>query len=1820
MTVRPPPAGRRVGAGVLRVDAARAISKLRDFQLAEPTAWILEAIRSAVSSQATDITLQGDSNDLWLCWKGPAWQAEELPGLLNELVSPSVSRNTRQLRLLATAVNSALGLATHYIDVYCVQGEEAQKLRFRPSVLRAPEAAIEERDGEEPLLLEESTVPQQAQGGCMALHLRRKFGLGVLRNFLRGEPPEVEQVRQSCRHLAVPLRINGEVLRPARSLVSVPLVPGMDASMSLGESGAFSGHGTMEVSENGVKIVRYPVVVSTIAMVGKTPVLIRINADRMPTNASRSDVRRGEFPVANAEREVKRAFVCLCEKITELCVDPAQRLRLRSAILQLLGTMVSGQSWLRSISRLPSPVRELASLYLLKNAVGAWCAVDSAWETGVIYTGKEPLSVELAPWLPKVLWVPPGDPAAHLISFEINPDRFNERYESAKRSHQRQQRFLNAELRQARFSSPPKLWVRTSLSDASLLGEEKTTDNECEGEVCVLRNGHGGTITVLIDGRVMEEIEVESALPFVAIVASSAVKAESSYHFARRDKGFERMLSSVYRGLFRCIEAFPALEDAQMQWGDRPNLAQRKELLGKGLVLMQEQEHEIGDTSTPALFAMWPTLESGENLSLAALRKERVVGLSEELECCVPAGRVVVWCPQQAVREALRFHLGSEIQIVSYPAPADRRRVQLTEETTRQVLATDGAVALCLEEEGVMGTIAWGLPASEVQLYHCDVLLETRRYEWEFCPVSIRLQADFFIPTAGWDAVKNAEELDLGICKRWENALILAFARLLTKARPQGLIGGDGASLVGKAGQWFLLAVFKQVDLLSVLGESLMDELSLARIIPTALGRNSAHHLCSRFDGNLPYLEEKVLALKGEDWAPIVAQEPIAWLAAELTGARYHEATDRAAELVKQQQKREAMELFRQKPAMELREAQVLHSSSLFLDVELEGHRAVLALPRDGTSAMTILGCFIEGRPFQVLRLPPSKEWPHRLPMIACVELNFSDTNQALTAVREDRQHSIVRGLFALAPKLLEQALQRAPTAFSRLGAPLSLVGGWLAALAPGECEQERGRLFSMMQGKSQRGVQVSLHEASEGGEIWISSELDSPWLEPEASERDVLDRCVVLVEDVGECLKSISGLYRAGRVIDKTNALKALHLERRVRSGLVDIPTVSVAGLYKRSIGNLLQGVGIGEIGLTEEAKSWFHEYVKGEKVQSVPFDSLPCVAIAWRSTEEEGASFFFDAQGKALLSKLREALIERVVQEQEWLPLWLAKSLVKAMCQGALVPGRALAAAQLFETTAETKVSWEELQSQSKKYADVWCAGPEELRQPKDAQRIVVRLPNEVLSEATTTPLRFFDATEVLGIEERKARFRSGTAARSLPLSERLQSQGVALSRVKGLRGLRGEVAPLLPEYALHRGVRVFREMKPLGEMSDPCAWPSAAIVNDDSLCPNRLWDGVERDKRWQEVGLAISKASENSLQKKIARPRNAITSYWAGKQVGSRLPVELQRGVVIRGRCWLTESTGSGGIAFRGIDGQSKVIAESLWNALPLSLPVHGALLCVWKDAVFTGREEQIVKEVVSILYPRLLQQVKVLTKISEELRDAHLAMGLASGHLHASEVPEYRFTSFVPAKTSNEMLSYLQEGWESVNQGQPAALSRSVLLAEDSEFCRTIERVCGGTVVPQAHEEEVLLASAVKPLGGAVPAKEEGALVTKPEASVLYFHVLQPIADWLGVQLAALGFVRPIKIIEQRAQPMVKRAVTGVELGGANSFLLRIQAQRLDGQETEAMHLLLTHLISVIRAQEDQVTIGQEKQVLQSLLRRIQPTLPIWRAFHQAEITQ
>src|SRR5690606_10062789 len=113
-------------------------------------------------------------------------------------------------RLLAGAVNSALGLDPSWIDVVAIDGGKAARVRFTPATVTPDER------GEAPLReldAEAIAVPEGAPDPGMFVQLRRRPGLDTLGRFLvGGEAPELALARWACRDIAAPMEVAGRAI------------------------------------------------------------------------------------------------------------------------------------------------------------------------------------------------------------------------------------------------------------------------------------------------------------------------------------------------------------------------------------------------------------------------------------------------------------------------------------------------------------------------------------------------------------------------------------------------------------------------------------------------------------------------------------------------------------------------------------------------------------------------------------------------------------------------------------------------------------------------------------------------------------------------------------------------------------------------------------------------------------------------------------------------------------------------------------------------------------------------------------------------------------------------------------------------------------------------------------------------------------------------------------------------------------------------------------------------------------------------------------------------------------------------------------------------------------------------------------------------------------------------------------------------------------------------------------------------------------------------------------------------------------------------
>jgi len=411
--------GRQIVArGRIRVDARRALAKLREHLLVDLHLYATEIARAAIASKATFFDIEYDADDVILTFDGQSAAPNELPRLLDHVLGDGQSTD-RHLRGLALGVNAALGLGPAFIDIYVCRPEDDRvaKVRFVPSVL-------ESEDGDLPTI-EKVSPPKGMPERCMRVHVRRRMGMNLLKRAATREVPREVVLLAEALHCA-PLSLTSRgaaFVMPSRprALIRVPFQE-RELRRGIVEILATPAGSHIEYLELGVLLVRKPfisepILPSTPHAQVELPFRVTIDADELPTNASRSALREDSQLPSRAEHSAREALVLALRTLVSLVLGKGKPLpnvevvdgdpkKLEEALGAIV-CVVAGAS--RRSAELSEQARSLLDLPLLQNAVGMpmtpAALLHSAAGNVFVHHGKEPHDKELAPWLDDVVWL-----------------------------------------------------------------------------------------------------------------------------------------------------------------------------------------------------------------------------------------------------------------------------------------------------------------------------------------------------------------------------------------------------------------------------------------------------------------------------------------------------------------------------------------------------------------------------------------------------------------------------------------------------------------------------------------------------------------------------------------------------------------------------------------------------------------------------------------------------------------------------------------------------------------------------------------------------------------------------------------------------------------------------------------------------------------------------------------------------------------------------------------------------------------------------------------------------------------------------------------------------------------------------------------------------------------------------------------------------------------------------------------------------------------------------------------------------------------------
>ena len=629
-------AGKKIGSGHLRVDAAKAVAKLRDYQLPDPLQWLLECFRGAVGLGATHVIAWGDSDDVWLAWRGPAPDPEELARLLDVLVSPQTKGDRRWARLFAIGVNTALGLAPRFVDLWSLaapKGDDsgAHRVRFTPGLLSnegeglralAPEKASPPAElvralatvsvakgtsGKDASSKDTSCTNGHVLGG--AVQMRRAFGMDVMGRWLwGGEQQELDRLRRATRDSRVAVTILGREREAPRDVVRLPLGPGFEGFVAITEEPGSPTGMTLDVAERGAVLQELVMHVPGLAAPrGRVPIRIYVDAERLPTNAARSAVRLDERPLNELAPRVEAILPKLIEALAERAVtDEAARI----AALRLLAAACAGPNWTMDARTLPELLAPLGALPLLRDAVGRTRAVSSFSQENVVHTGKEPFDPALAPWLGEILFCPSGDPAQVLLA-DAKFGSAEARAKDARRHLAVRDAWLAHPKREPRVEpAPGQLLALRFGSDVgtprgSKLGRFLSTA-VARGELALLdpatlgaKRAALGELHVLLEGRPIGVAQLEAPWPWIAVVEGTFVP-QPDYRGIVLDTSYEAAVSAARAAAIEAVELLAhALVRPNDDW---PKQASRRHAdLAAALAPARDAKHDAMPLSREAI-------------------------------------------------------------------------------------------------------------------------------------------------------------------------------------------------------------------------------------------------------------------------------------------------------------------------------------------------------------------------------------------------------------------------------------------------------------------------------------------------------------------------------------------------------------------------------------------------------------------------------------------------------------------------------------------------------------------------------------------------------------------------------------------------------------------------------------------------------------------------------------------------------------------------------------------------------------------------------------------------------------------------------------------------------------------------------------------------------------------------------------------------------------------------------------------------------------------------------------------------------------------
>ena len=618
-----------VARGKIKVDARKAIRKLRDHMLVDLHLYACEIARVAVAVGARTLDVTWDSDDLILTFDGRALPAQAIVRARDHVLAPEMGVDDGDaLRVLGIGVSAALGLDPRFVDVTTADAAGCTRVRFEAK-------HIEEEGGAAAPEMLAVALPEAMPRPGMRVHVRKKVRLGDLGRLVRGDAPrEVALLVHATRDAPLRVTISGApVARTAG--------PAVLLRVDLDEPSI--ARGTLEILAQapdvaprtlfldlGVHLAETGSIGVREGVTSELPIRIVVDSRKLPTNASRSAVQVDSDIVRRVRGRVPSALAAALSTLQAIVMrgEAAPRpgrlsighsvevLEPRRDVLEeALGALAADVAITMRAGHHVSPEEEaLLSLPLLRDAVGRPMTLGSLRggtmeHPLLVYSGAAPAPAELAPWLEGVVWR--RGRAAERAFGVLAQASADERVAQARDGHVRRARAMEHQASRAELGTSASYLLKEAfhVTEGDFAG--------LVGEVAIVRRESGyrraSIARLFVDDRLLEEVQLPGvALPLdMALSWPSVLRARAAYDGVERD-------DSVTRAVLY------ALRIAALAVGER--LGPRDpELARLAIHAFAGASRDLGDR-TPmtkslgklASAAVWPTTDGGMT-SLGAL-------------------------------------------------------------------------------------------------------------------------------------------------------------------------------------------------------------------------------------------------------------------------------------------------------------------------------------------------------------------------------------------------------------------------------------------------------------------------------------------------------------------------------------------------------------------------------------------------------------------------------------------------------------------------------------------------------------------------------------------------------------------------------------------------------------------------------------------------------------------------------------------------------------------------------------------------------------------------------------------------------------------------------------------------------------------------------------------------------------------------------------------------------------------------------------------------------------------------------------------------